>query len=374
MLDIKFYGTETPSSQLAKSKIKDYLERASIDFRIQEIVDVNVFIQQNIDSVPSLMVNDQHYFKIEKDEKFNASLRSVIRALMKLENYGRAPKIYVPTDFSETSINAYSYAHHLAKDIHGIILLTHIYLPFVAEVNQEVGFDQNLEEEHLMKLKQLTDVVNKDWLGSFIHEPITEEVFKVGFPSSEIEEISKEPNAMIVMGTTGSNDTFKKLFGSLSLDLVEKVHCPMILVPPRAKYSLSDEMVFCSEKLNDDTIHLLFLGKLALSLNATLKLVHFHTLGSKPYDISNAIQLLENYYPTLSYHIDIEDVEDPLKGLEAIVTNASYKLVVLSRPHKNIFQRLFHKSRTEFAAQHCACPLMILTEKVTHFIGKKEIS
>jgi hypothetical protein len=36
----------------------------------------------------------------------------------------------------------------------------------------------------------------------------------------------------------------------------------------------------------------------------------------------------------------------------------------LSTKHRNIFQNLFHKSMTEFAALNTISPLLILTDKV----------
>ncbi|MBL0027184.1 MAG: universal stress protein [Saprospiraceae bacterium] len=158
-------------------------------------------------------------------------------------------KILVPTDFSDASNNAYNFANHLSKDLTGVLLLTHIYYPTSTDVNQFVVINEEAEKIHREKLDSLVNTLNQDWIGSFVKEPFIEGVFKVGFPRVELTEMSKQSDTIMVMGTTGSGDNFKKVFGSLSLDMIDHCYCPLFLVPPGAAYSKIDEIVYLSETL-----------------------------------------------------------------------------------------------------------------------------
>jgi nucleotide-binding universal stress UspA family protein len=362
MVDIKIYGTETPSYQLAKSKLMDSLEHARIPYSLEEIHEISQFIKDRVVSVPAVKVNGKHLFELKKNGSYNQSLRETIQSILKMEQYGNLTKIVVPTDFSDASFNAYNYANYLAKQCEGILLLTHVYFPTSTDVNNFAMVNPEIEAIHRQKLDSFVKSVNQDWIGTFVTEPIMEGVFKVGFPKAELLEMSKEKNTIMVMGTTGAGDVFKKIFGSLSLDLVENAHCPLFLVPPDAVYVKNNEVVYLSEDLKKDALHLLYVGKLCQKLNCMLKLVHFRKEKDESYNVSDAIGLLESYYPELKYHIEINDTDNIFDSLTKLFENPNYQLLAMSTQHRNLFQSLFHRSVTEFAAQHVKTPLLVLSD------------
>lgn len=362
MLDIKIYGTGTPGYQLAKSKLVDFLHHADMDFEMHEITKISDIIHDNISSVPAVKVNDDFLYEMKPNGNYNKSLREAIQSILKMDNYGKMVKIIVPTDFSEASMNAYNFAHHLAKELTGVIKLAHIYYPTSADVNQMVIMADGAEKIHQDRLDKLVQSLNQDWIGSFVSEPMVEGVFKIGFPKLELIEMSKEKNAMMVMGTTGSGDTFKKIFGSLSLDLIDDCYCPLYLVPPDCSFPSTKNFTYLSEDLKNDSLHLLYIGKLCLETGSTLTLVHFRKDDTE-YDVTDTIQLLENYYPGLKYHIDIQDTDDVFESVKSMVTKSKDRLIVLSTKHRNIFQNIFHKSMTEFAVLNSICPILVLSDK-----------
>jgi len=363
MIDIKIYGTGTPSYQLAKTKVLERLSDAGLEYHLEEITKITDIMLDNIESVPALKVNDKLLFEIKPNGNYNRSLREAIQNILKIDNYGKMTKILVPTDFSEASYNAYNFANHLAKDIEGVLLLTHIYYPTSTDVNQFVVINEEAEKIHREKLEKFVQSVNQDWIGNFVTEPLIEGVFKVGFPRMELTEMSKEPNTIMVMGTTGSGDTFKKVFGSLSMDMIDNSYCPLFLVPPGAAYSKIEEIVYLSEDLKNDSLHLLYAGRLCVKTGADFRLVHFRNKTNDDYDVADTIKIMESYFPEVKYHIEIIDTQDLFSGIENLVTENNNNLVVLSTKHRNIFKNLFHKSVTEFAALHATSPLLILSDK-----------
>lgn len=166
----------------------------------------------------------------------------------------------------------------------------------------------------------------------------------------------------MVMGTTGSGDTFKKVFGSLSLDMIDDCFCPLFLVPPGAVYSKMEEMIFLSEDLRNDTGHLLFAGRLCSKFGTDFRLVHYRTKPDDDYDVSDTIRIMENYFPELKYHIEVIDTKDLFDSIRNLVQEGDNKLVVMGTKHRNLFQSIFHKSVTEFAALNSRTPLLILSD------------
>ncbi|MBK9734564.1 MAG: universal stress protein [Saprospiraceae bacterium] len=364
MLNIKIYGPGTSSYQLVKSKLTDALDHAHIEYTLKEVQEISTFINDGVVSVPAIKVDEKYLFEIKPNGAFNQSLRDAVQSILKMSSYGALTKIIVPTDFSEASFNAYNYANNMAKVINGVLLLTHVYYPTSIDVNQFSIVDETAENVHRERLNNLVKSVNQDWIGSFMAEPLIEGVFKVGFPKLELIEMSKTENAVIVMGTTGVGDTFKKIFGSLSLDLIDDCYCPLFLIPPDIKYSKMDEVSYLSENLKNDTLHLIYAGKLCVALGVKLRLVHFSKSSDDEYDVKDAISILENYYPTLKYHIEILDTDNLLKEVSGVIHSPKKSLVILSTKHRNIISDIFHKSVSEFAAKNSSCPLLILSDRI----------
>jgi nucleotide-binding universal stress UspA family protein len=363
MLHIKIYGTGTPGHQLTKAKLTKYLMDAGIDHTVKDVTNIQEIMADQIESIPTIKVNDKALYEIKQNGRFASSLRHAVQQILKIDNYGKMAKIIVPTDFSDASSNAYNFANHLAKDIGGVLLMTHIYYPTSSDVNQFVIPNEEAEKIHREKLNQLVQSINHDLMGNFVKEPFIDGIFKVGFPRIELTEMSKQPGSVMVMGTTGAGDTFKKVFGSLSLDMIDHCYCPLFLVPPGSAYSKISEIVYLSEDLRNDANHLLYAGKLCVKTNSDLRIVHYRTNTNDVYDVKDTIKILETYFPEVKYHVEIIDTSDLFESVEGLITEDTNHLIVVTTKHRNIFENLFHKSVSEFAAIHSTSPLLVLSDR-----------
>ena len=84
---------------------------------------------------------------------------------------------------------------------------------------------------------------------------------------------------MIVMGTKGKTGSRKKIFGTVSIDVMEKVrHCPVIVVPEIANIALPKEIVFpTGYKTPFKRRELNHLLDLARTCNASIRVLHVST-------------------------------------------------------------------------------------------------
>ncbi len=362
MLNIKIYGTNSPSYQLVKTKLKAFLDSASINYELQEVTKIAEIMEDNIVSVPAVKVNDELLFEIKQNGNYNSSLRETIQSILKLQNYGNMIKIIVPTDFSEASLNAYSFAHRLAKNLPGVIKLTHIYYPSATDVNQFVVVNDEVEKIRKEKLEDYVKSFNQDWIGNFVAEPMVEGIFRVGFPVMELQELSKEDDTILVMGTTGEGGAIKKVFGSISLDMIEKSNCPLFLIPPDAGTSKINKVTFLSEDINKDAAHIKVAYYLCNGNNTTFSIVHYTENDQSEVDFR---AIADKHLEGLTYNVEVIKTNDVLTGVKEVVTRDVNELVVLSTKHRNLFQNLFHQSVSEFAALNSISPLLILTDKVS---------
>jgi nucleotide-binding universal stress UspA family protein len=148
-------------------------------------------------------------------------------------------KVLFPTDFSEPSEAAWSYALALAKEFGAEILLLHVVAepPRLAEA-YEMGFtpERFIKAASDEARRQMTDMIAKaaDWKVS-----ISPQVRK-GVEFREIIQAAREAAAdIIVMGTHGRTGLAHALIGSVAEKVVRKAPCPVLTVKhPKIKFEM----------------------------------------------------------------------------------------------------------------------------------------
>jgi nucleotide-binding universal stress UspA family protein len=148
----------------------------------------------------------------------------------------------VPVDFSPTSINAAEYAIALTRDVPGVeIILYHVYsrLSFATLTEKEEGSRKMVTDNELNSVKEKLDLSASQQVsveteeGSFI-ENIEKYVL-----SNHID--------MVVMGITGSSRISQVFMGTNTLNVVRHVSCPVMIIPPEAKFHGIKNVLFTSD-------------------------------------------------------------------------------------------------------------------------------
>ncbi len=155
------------------------------------------------------------------------------------------------------------------------------------------------------------------------------------------------------MGSTGEGDQFKKIFGSISLDLLKSCKCPLYLIPNDLKYQSANNILFCSENLQEDANAIVSAGKICVNTHKNLHILHvvINALDDN-YNETILRDLLSKYYPDLEYSILVTHAPNVKEGLHQAIQKNSYELLVFNTKHRNFFSELFHNSITEYAAMY----------------------
>ena len=130
--------------------------------------------------------------------------------------------VLVPIDFSDTSLNAAAYAAQMLTGMYGVnMLLYHVY----GKAEHAASSEQELN-----KLKvSLFDI------GIVKMQIVSEQGNDFG---TSLEKFVRENKPdMIIMGITGKNKIAQTFIGSNTLDIVKKNLCPVLIVPPGAKFN-----------------------------------------------------------------------------------------------------------------------------------------
>ncbi|RYY22320.1 MAG: universal stress protein, partial [Chitinophagaceae bacterium] len=161
-------------------------------------------------------------------------------------------KFLVPTDFSDTSKNAARFAVQATSDIPGaVVVLYHVYDKITGGSDGTPLHDSDSDKQIVLRtaLQSL-----KDDLAGISSVAIEYDAEEGG---SLIDTMKKyvRHNAidMIIMGITGATRLEQIFMGSNSLNMVREAVCPVIIVPPNAKYNQIKNVLFASDFKNVDS-------------------------------------------------------------------------------------------------------------------------
>lgn len=143
-------------------------------------------------------------------------------------------KILAPTDFSDDSKLALTYAIEIAQKFASEVMVVHVDQPLAPVMMGDLspGLDMGTvnriaEEQRLMALKEL------DQLTARLREAglKSRSLMRVGAPFLEIIHAAQSENVdLIVMGTHGRTGLAHVLMGSVAERVVNKAHCPVLTI------------------------------------------------------------------------------------------------------------------------------------------------
>lgn len=141
-------------------------------------------------------------------------------------------KILFPTDFTDASVAAASYALMLARQSKGRIYVLH-----VVDVSREAAgfYLPHLSFEKLDKeLKASASEMLKNFCARhFKGFKGFEQSILVGEPYKEILKSAKGSGMdLVVMGTFGRTRVDRLLFGSTTERVMRRAECPVLVIPP----------------------------------------------------------------------------------------------------------------------------------------------
>ncbi|TGV04848.1 universal stress protein [Flavivirga rizhaonensis] len=261
-------------------------------------------------------------------------------------------KILVPVDFSDTSLNALSYAIKLFGSSSVEITILHIYgIKSTALLMKSI--DGLLEKDAQRSMDELIEKVQKEFPKIAMKTKIV--------LNDTVTAITSLGNSgkydYIVMGTKGASGLKEVFIGSIAGGVISKTKkAPVIVVPRFYYYNSLDEIVFAiSDNPLSNTTVIEPLRKIAKMHKSKIKVLHITEKQTS--DIQETLNQLKDLNPSVTYAFGTgntnADLNDYLKKNDS-------KLLCLIRGKKDFFDRLFGESVTLKQTFSSPVPLLIL--------------
>lgn len=144
-------------------------------------------------------------------------------------------RIIAPIDFSDCSMTGLAYAKNLAREFRSTLVLLHsVHLQYYVTNDEYARYDLPMVLSELERAgrKQMRDLVKEtDWHGLKIESSV-----EIGHPGQQICDRAKDRQAdLIVTATHGRTGLAHAFIGSTAEFVVRYAHCPVLVVPTRAK-------------------------------------------------------------------------------------------------------------------------------------------
>ena len=277
-------------------------------------------------------------------------------------------KILFPTDFSETAINAFRYALWFADRCQATLDVWHFVTPEFEPIDFPVVSGE-LTHQKSEAAKVVMDSfvktglrnVQEDHEMSGIPE-INTHVEIEASPKNLAEKADESGMDLIIMGTQGKHNTLEKFMGSVSSATIRKSACPVLVIPPGTDVDKMHNVAYATKLSEGDSYYIWSLTKLLSAWNPNIKVVNIleESFDREPISIDDISEFFKDVNTTgeITFHSMIG--EDHSELLERFTENNDIDLLVMYRPERNWFERIFHKSLTKEVVLDLKIPLLIL--------------
>lgn len=364
MTTIQILGiSESVETNRLRANVLQALKEMGTNAVVENVTDVDLFIQYKINGIPALVVNGS--VVLQKEVPSVEDLKILLKVFdHSLPNHFEMKKILVPTDFSEVARDAYLFALELSQIQNGQVKVIHVYHPEYDPQNPYLT-------EPIYSIKEVSEDRLEKFVTTFKGKalpkapPNVQQELIIGFPVEEIVKSSAEPGTdLVVLGTTGDKGLLEKLFGTVSTNVAQKAECPVLLIPEGIRFNGFQHIIYASnfESASEDTLNRLV--DFANLFKADIHFVHVteeeNTQDYKEIEKQLFKVLFHGGEPSFSFTMSKVEGNSVVEGLNDYALRHQIDLVVLVSPHRSFWESLFHKSVTKAMALNTKLPIMVL--------------
>ena len=275
-------------------------------------------------------------------------------------------RILVPTDFSKNALNAVRYALNLYKEIKCEFYFLNVFrldsystdnlfIPEPGSAEYEAA--KTRSEEEFNKLLDILKLHHNNVKHSY------HTISTFNFLEEALKQIIAEKDIdLVVMGTQGATGAKGLIFGSNTVNTMEKIReCPVLAVPENVRFSSPKEIVFPTDyKSAFKRKELSYLIEISKMHDTAIRVLYVAKNVELNDEQLNNQKLLGDILGTLnhSFHtLSLKDVSDGLTGF--VESRDSDMIAFINRKHF-FFSSIFSKPLVKEIGYNAIVPILAL--------------
>lgn len=277
--------------------------------------------------------------------------------------------ILLPTDFSENSWNAISYAIQLFKEDFCTFHLFNAYTPVVYDVSYvlispaQFGFGDEVRHASQENLKELKSKISREFGSNSLHQ--FETIARFETLVSGIKELIEERNIdLVVMGTKGATGAKEILFGSNTVQVFSEVKCPLMAVPSNFPYHPPQSVLFPTDlEVDFEETKLHLLEEMSALNRATLNAMHVSTGYNLTQDQERHKKALSVLFATVLYKFHEVENMDIADAITKYRETHDVDMLVMINNKRSFFENVFFKNTVNQIGFHLDIPFLVMPSK-----------
>ncbi len=282
-------------------------------------------------------------------------------------------KILVPTDFSESALNALKAAIHISKAAKAEINLIHILEITPPVYGEFAGANYDMTSILREQAEQQLATLKQEMLADYsidIHTALNETIATV--PESISKTSLEHEIDLIVMGTTGAGNVLDKLWGSQTASVIGNSKIPVLAIPIDYRLSNPAKILLATNHFEKDAESCRILALFTKLFNSTLHVVVFTnemkdkavTAISRDSEINRYREFLDDFFHehVTSQHLFGEDFEETLSKY---ISENNIDILTMFTYKRSFLQRLMNPSKTKRMSYHTKVPLLAIPHQHT---------
>lgn len=274
-------------------------------------------------------------------------------------------KILIPTDFSETSMNAIKYAMALFKYDRCDITIMNAFADAVYEKTSQMNRD-DFEEFKISHQNKVDKLLEKSIVEMREISPNPRHKYDFiacfGNLVDETNEIVEKENIdVVVMGTKGKTNNKNITFGSNTLQVIKYVKCPVLAVPVSYKNDYPQNILFPTDyMLPYKRRELKLLSTITLGFAATIHCLHiseFEKLSHRQLDNKSFLD-----YGLANNKVSFMQVpgKDITETVNKTVKEQKIDMLVMINQRHSYLENILYKSTIEKIGLEIKIPFLVL--------------
>ena len=275
--------------------------------------------------------------------------------------------ILLLTDFSAKAGYAAEFAMNIAVKCKANLVLCHVmelttYIGENDEFSWPVADNLVLESESILNLRELASRLETLVPSDF--KPSINFITEFGLLADVVEKIIDNRSIdLVVTGSHKSNGVSTFLFGSHTHAVLDKINCPVLIVPESVHFNGIDHIAYATDLTFDNQKVIKYLIDVAKPFNAIIAVNHISQTDYPVTSLEQALgysmneQLGPDHPPVFFHTIKGENVRASLLEM-----TGSGRADIFALVHKRygFFKRLFHASISKQMANNGKVPILVL--------------
>ncbi|MDO1513871.1 universal stress protein [Maribacter confluentis] len=275
-------------------------------------------------------------------------------------------RILIPTDFSKNALNAIRYALNLYKEIKCEFYFLNVfrlysyntdnlYIPEPGSGQYEAA-KKNSEEEFI----KLLDILE-------LHHDNSKHVYHTistyNFLSEALSQtIAEKDIDLVVMGTQGTTGATGVIFGTNTVQTMEKIReCPVLAIPETIRFSSLKEIVFPTDYMSvfkrKELKYLIEISKLH---NVSIKILYIAKNSELNEKQINNQKLLEAILSDVSYSFHTLSKKNVADGITTFVESRNSDMIAFINKKHVFFNNIFSKPLVKEIGYKATIPILAL--------------